>query len=237
MMVNKMRRNEIEPYARELLSKVGLADKADAYPNRLSGGQKQRVAIARALAMRPDVLLCDEPTSALDPELVGEVLSVLRQLANEDMTMLVVTHEMGFARDVCDRVVFMDQGQIIEDADPEKLFPIPTIPESKHSYEKSCRTKRLNKILRPPPGFRTRTEAFLLIIVKDRSRILGGFVITGSSYQRSAIVQGNRKGKFTGRFGKIGILIPITAASREEIDGTGIAHAVCTGTNNEGVVI
>ncbi|WP_020610989.1 amino acid ABC transporter ATP-binding protein [Sediminispirochaeta bajacaliforniensis] len=131
MMVNKMRRSEIEPYARELLSKVGLEDKADAYPNRLSGGQKQRVAIARALAMRPDVLLCDEPTSALDPELVGEVLSVLRQLANEDMTMLVVTHEMGFARDVCDRVVFMDQGQIIEDADPEKLFSNPDHPRIK----------------------------------------------------------------------------------------------------------
>ncbi|ORC36319.1 polar amino acid ABC transporter ATP-binding protein [Marispirochaeta aestuarii] len=131
MVVDRLRRSEIEPYARELLSKVGLADKADAYPNRLSGGQKQRVAIARALAMKPDILLCDEPTSALDPELVGEVLAVLKQLAGEHMTMLVVTHEMSFARDVCDRVVFMDQGGIIEDASPEKLFSDPDHPRIK----------------------------------------------------------------------------------------------------------
>ena len=104
MVVDHLKRTEIEPYARELLEKVGLSDKADAYPNHLSGGQKQRVAVARALAMKPDILLCDEPTSALDPELVGEVLAVLQQLAAEHMTMLVVTHEMGFARDVCDRV-------------------------------------------------------------------------------------------------------------------------------------
>ncbi|WP_319559430.1 amino acid ABC transporter ATP-binding protein [Marispirochaeta sp.] len=131
MVVDKLRRSEIEPYARELLSKVGLDDKADAYPNRLSGGQKQRVAVARALAMKPDILLCDEPTSALDPELVGEVLAVLKQLAGEHMTMLVVTHEMGFARDVCDRVVFMDQGGIIEDAPPQKLFADPDHPRIK----------------------------------------------------------------------------------------------------------
>lgn len=131
MVVDKLKRSEIEPYALELLDKVGLADKANAYPSRLSGGQKQRVAIARALAMRPDILLCDEPTSALDPELVGEVLSVLKQLASEHMTMLVVTHEMGFARDVCDRVVFMDQGRIIEDASPEKLFTNPDHPRIK----------------------------------------------------------------------------------------------------------
>ncbi len=131
MVVDRVKRSEIEPYAFELLEKVGLADKADAYPSRLSGGQKQRVAIARALAMRPDILLCDEPTSALDPELVGEVLAVLKQLASEHMTMLVVTHEMGFARDVCDRVVFMDQGRIIEDAAPEKLFTSPDHPRIK----------------------------------------------------------------------------------------------------------
>jgi polar amino acid transport system ATP-binding protein len=131
MLVDRLKRSEIEPYALELLDKVGLADKAGAYPSRLSGGQKQRVAIARALAMKPDILLCDEPTSALDPELVGEVLAVLQQLAREHMTMLVVTHEMGFARDVCDRVVFMDQGSIIEDSSPEKLFTDPDHPRIK----------------------------------------------------------------------------------------------------------
>ena len=136
MVVDRIRRSEIEPYARELLSKVGLADKADAYPNHLSGGQKQRVAIARALAMKPDILLCDEPTSALDPELVGEVLSVLKQLAGEHMTMLVVTHEMGFARDVCDRVVFMDQGEILEDSSPQKLFTDPDHPRIKTFLKK-----------------------------------------------------------------------------------------------------
>ncbi len=128
MVVDKIKRSEIEPYAMELLEKVGLADKAHQYPSRLSGGQKQRVAIARALAIKPDVLLCDEPTSALDPELVGEVLSVLKQLAGEHMTMLVVTHEMGFARDVCDRAVFMDKGRILEDAAPQKLFTNPDHP-------------------------------------------------------------------------------------------------------------
>ena len=128
IVVDRIKRGEIEPYAKELLEKVGLADKADEYPSRLSGGQKQRVAIARALAMKPDILLCDEPTSALDPELVGEVLSVLKQLAGEHMTMLVVTHEMGFARDVCDRAIFMDKGGILEDAPPRKLFTDPDHP-------------------------------------------------------------------------------------------------------------
>ena len=109
----------------ELLSKVGLADKANAYPDSLSGGQKQRVAIARALAMEPKIMLFDEPTSALDPEMVGEVLEVMKQLAKEGMTMVVVTHEMGFAREVGDRVIFMDEGYIVEENVPEELFTNP----------------------------------------------------------------------------------------------------------------
>lgn len=111
--------------AMELLGKVGLAEKADVYPRTLSGGQQQRVAIARALAMEPKALLFDEPTSALDPELVGEVLSVMKDLAREGMTMLVVTHEMGFARDVADRVIFMDKGYIVEEGTPEEIFTNP----------------------------------------------------------------------------------------------------------------
>ncbi len=116
---------EAEASARALLAKVGLDHKADAYPNKLSGGQQQRVAIARALAMNPKLMLFDEATSALDPELVGEVLKVMKQLAEEGMTMVVVTHEMGFAREVADRVVVMDQGQIIEQAPPAQLFNDP----------------------------------------------------------------------------------------------------------------
>lgn len=111
--------------ARALLAKVGLAEKADVFPNKLSGGQKQRVAIARALAMKPQVMLFDEPTSALDPELVGEVLLVMKQLAEEGMTMLIVTHEMGFAREVADRVVFVDNGVILEEGPPAELFANP----------------------------------------------------------------------------------------------------------------
>ena len=111
--------------AEELLTKVGLFEKRHEYPNRLSGGQKQRVAIARALAMNPKVMLFDEPTSALDPELVGEVLAVMKQLANDGMTMVVVTHEMGFAREVADRVIFMDDGQIAEEGIPEEIFQHP----------------------------------------------------------------------------------------------------------------
>ena len=120
-----MSRGEANERARALLAKVGLAEKADAYPNKLSGGQQQRVAIARALAMTPKLMLFDEATSALDPELVGEVLKVMKQLAEEGMTMVVVTHEMGFARDVADRVVVMDQGQIIEQGPPTQLFNAP----------------------------------------------------------------------------------------------------------------
>ena len=116
---------EAESLARELLAKVGLADKADAYPAQLSGGQQQRVAIARALAMQPQVMLFDEPTSALDPELRGEVLNVMRQLAEEGMTMIVVTHEMQFARDVADRVVFLDAGRVAEAGPPDEIFSRP----------------------------------------------------------------------------------------------------------------
>lgn len=123
--VRKMSRKEAEKLGRELLAKVGLKDKADTYPDHLSGGQKQRVAIARALALKPKVILFDEPTSALDPELVGEVLDVMKQLGREGMTMVVVTHEMGFAREVADRVIFMDEGVIMEEGTPEEIFTNP----------------------------------------------------------------------------------------------------------------
>jgi polar amino acid transport system ATP-binding protein len=127
--VKGMKRAEAETLALGLLEKVGLADKKDAYPAKISGGQKQRVAIARALGMQPDILLLDEPTSALDPELVGEVLAVVKKLAaDDDMTMLIVTHEMSFCREVSDRVLFMDRGEIIEDAPPAKLFTNPDHP-------------------------------------------------------------------------------------------------------------
>ena len=125
MKLLKKSREEAEERARELLAKVGLADRADAYPSQLSGGQKQRVAIVRALAMEPDVMLFDEPTSALDPEMVGEVLDVMKDLARDGMTMVVVTHEMGFAREMADRVLFFDEGQIAEEGTPEELFENP----------------------------------------------------------------------------------------------------------------
>ncbi|WP_028560290.1 amino acid ABC transporter ATP-binding protein [Paenibacillus pinihumi] len=123
--VQKTSASEVRRKSQELLGKVGLADKSDAYPARLSGGQKQRVAIARALMLNPAILLFDEPTSALDPELVGEVLRVMKQLAEEHMTMIVVTHEMGFAREVADRVLFMDNGEVVESGTPEQLFDNP----------------------------------------------------------------------------------------------------------------
>ena len=126
--LKKMPQNEANELAMELLNKVGLSDKAMEYPSRLSGGQKQRVAIARALAMDPDVLLFDEPTSALDPEMVGEVLEVMKQLAKNNATMVVVTHEMGFAREVASRVLFMDQGVIMEENRPGALFENPQSP-------------------------------------------------------------------------------------------------------------
>ena len=124
--VLKLSKAQAVERARQLLARVGLADRGDAYPNQLSGGQQQRIAIARALAMQPKLMLFDEPTSALDPELVGEVLDVMKSLAKEGMTMVVVTHEMGFAREVADRVVMMDQGRIIESAPPEQFFGAPS---------------------------------------------------------------------------------------------------------------
>ncbi len=121
----KVQKSDAEQKAMELLKRVGLEEKAQAYPSQLSGGQKQRVAIVRALAMNPDVMLFDEPTSALDPEMVGEVLEVMKELAKEGMTMVVVTHEMGFAREVADRVIFIDEGIIMEEAPPEEFFSNP----------------------------------------------------------------------------------------------------------------
>ena len=123
--VKKIPAEEARSFCLELLRKVGLSEKEKAYPDSLSGGQKQRVAIARALAMEPEIMLFDEPTSALDPEMVGEVLEVMKELAREGMTMVVVTHEMGFAREVGDRVVFMDDGYIVEQNEPKKLFEDP----------------------------------------------------------------------------------------------------------------
>ena len=123
--VRHITKAEAEDTARKLLARVGLADKADAYPSQLSGGQQQRVAIARALAMKPKVMLFDEPTSALDPEMVGEVRDVMRKLAEEGMTMVIVTHEMGFAREVGDRLLFVDDGRIIEQGDPKEVFEHP----------------------------------------------------------------------------------------------------------------
>ena len=124
--VKGLRKEEAIKIGRDLLEKVGLPDKEDSYPAQLSGGQKQRVAIARSLAMQPKAILFDEPTSALDPELVGEVLQVMKNLANEGMTMIVVTHEMGFAKEMADRIIVMDQGQIIEEGTPEQIFEQPT---------------------------------------------------------------------------------------------------------------
>ncbi len=129
--VQKKDKAETERYARELLSMVGLADRADEYPSRLSGGQKQRVAIARSLAMNPEVMLFDEPTSALDPELVGEVLSVMKSLAEKGMTMVCVTHEMGFAKEVATRVLFMCDGKLAESGTPEEIFSNPQNPRTK----------------------------------------------------------------------------------------------------------
>lgn len=143
IVVNKVPKEQAMKEAMALLDRVGLRDKADSYPSQLSGGQKQRVAIARALAMKPDIMLFDEPTSALDPELVGEVLTVMKQLAQERMTMLVVTHEMSFARDVSDRVVFMDDGVILEDAPPAKLFDNPEHPRIKAFLSSTVKSSAL----------------------------------------------------------------------------------------------
>jgi len=128
--LKKSSKEEAQARAMKLLETVGLSDKAESYPSQLSGGQKQRVAIARALAMSPDIMLFDEPTSALDPEMVGEVLSVMKKLAKDGMTMVVVTHEMGFAREVADRVLFMDEGVIVEEGTPEEIFSNPKNPRT-----------------------------------------------------------------------------------------------------------
>jgi len=129
--VKKIPKDEAEALAKKLLERVGLPDKAEAYPKQLSGGQKQRVAIARALAMEPDVMLFDEPTSALDPEMVGEVLDVMKDLASKGMTMVIVSHEMGFAKEVADRILFMDDGIIEEEGTPKEIFENPKSPRTK----------------------------------------------------------------------------------------------------------
>ncbi len=134
--VKGVSKEQAKETAVNLLKKVGLLDKIDAYPSSLSGGQKQRIAIARALAMQPDVMLFDEPTSALDPEMVGEVLNVMKDLAKEGMTMVVVTHEMGFAKEVGDRILFMDQGKILEEGTPEEVFQNPQNPRTKDFLSK-----------------------------------------------------------------------------------------------------
>ena len=134
--LKKMSKEEAEKKAETLLKRVGLYDKKDTYPAQLSGGQKQRIAIARALAMEPDMMLFDEPTSALDPEMVKEVLEVIKELAQDGMTMAIVTHEMGFAKEVADRVIFVDEGKIIEDNTPEEIFNNPTHERTKEFFAK-----------------------------------------------------------------------------------------------------
>ncbi len=136
LKVRKIKKAEAVQIANDLLKKVGLLEKANAYPGQLSGGQQQRIAIARSLALNPKALLFDEPTSALDPELVGDVLEVMKKLAQEGMTMVVVTHEMGFAREMADRVVFMDEGRIVEEGSPEKIFTAPESPRTKSFLDK-----------------------------------------------------------------------------------------------------
>lgn len=137
--VKGMSKSDAETQGMELLGKVGLVSKANEYPSRLSGGQKQRVAIARALAMSPEIMLFDEPTSALDPELTGEVLQVIKQLAKEHMTMIVVTHEMGFAKEVANKIMFMDNGEIIESGTPEQLFNNPQLDRTKAFLNRALR--------------------------------------------------------------------------------------------------
>lgn len=136
MKVKHLSQEEAQQEGMELLSKVGLAEKADVYPSKLSGGQKQRVAIARSLAMKPEIMLFDEPTSALDPEMVKEVLAVMKDLTKTGITMAIVTHEMGFAREVADRILFLDQGQLVEDAPPQEFFTNPKSERAKQFLEK-----------------------------------------------------------------------------------------------------
>ena len=134
--VKKVPKDKAEAIARKLLTRMGMSEKADVYPQSLSGGQKQRIAIARALAMEPDMMLFDEPTSALDPEMVGEVLQVMKDLAMEGMTMVVVTHEMGFAKEVGDRILFMDDGQVMEQGTPDEIFNHPKSERTKDFLSK-----------------------------------------------------------------------------------------------------
>ncbi len=141
--VLRLQRAEAEKRADALLARFGLADKRDDYPDRLSGGQQQRVAIVRALAMDPDLLLLDEVTSALDPELIGEVLNVVRELAAEGMTMVIATHEMGFARDIADRVVFLDEGLVLEEGPPDRIFRDPTEPRTRAFLQRIIEAGRL----------------------------------------------------------------------------------------------
>ena len=136
VQILKKSKQDAEKKAMELLERVGLAERANSYPSQLSGGQKQRVAIVRALCMEPEVMLFDEPTSALDPEMVGEVLDVMKELAREGMTMAVVTHEMGFAREVASRVIFMDEGKILEEGKPNEIFENPQNPRTKDFLSK-----------------------------------------------------------------------------------------------------
>ena len=151
IIVKGMKKDEAIALAEKYLDKVGLMSKRDEYPARLSGGQKQRVAIARALTMQPEVMLFDEPTSALDPELIGEVLEVMKQLAFEGTTMLVVTHEMDFASDVSDRVIFMDEGRIVEEGPPDQIFSDPQDPHTRQFLDRLLRTK-------PDEGQKTKDE-------------------------------------------------------------------------------
>ncbi len=139
MKIKNMEKAETEKIAMDLLKRIGLEDKATTYPNQLSGGQKQRIAIVRALAMSPDLMLFDEPTSALDPEMVGEVLDVMQSLAKDGMTMIVVTHEMGFAKEVGDRVIFMDDGKIVETGTPDEMFNHPKHPRTQDFLRKVIR--------------------------------------------------------------------------------------------------
>lgn len=144
LKVRRLNRSVAEERALALLERVGLVDKRDSFPNELSGGQQQRVAIARALAMQPRIMLFDEPTSALDPEMIGEVLAVMRDLVHDGMTMIVVTHEMGFAREVAGRVIFMDQGQILEDASPTQFFSAPAHPRAQQFLQQVLSPMHLN---------------------------------------------------------------------------------------------
>ena len=161
--------------AMRLLKRIGLEEKADSYPNQLSGGQKQRIAIIRALAMNPDVMLFDEPTSALDPEMVGEVLELMKELAREGMTMVCVTHEMGFAREVATRVLFMDNGVITEQAPPEEFLPTPRIPGFKIFWRKRYSKKKENPQVEKRPGDFCMTTYSFPVKEKSKPFLLSAF--------------------------------------------------------------